>query len=173
MIRETTFDDIEQVIALYNQAIEYFKENNINQWQNNYPNRQSLINDINNKVSFVLEQDNRITGSMACISKGDVDYNTIYEGAWLNDESYLTIHRIVVDNSVKNKGVAQQMMQEAYKYARNLNIYNIRIDTHQDNQAMLRFLKKEQFVFCGIVYINGISKRLAFQKKINNSQFNP
>ena len=54
MIRETTLDDIEQVIALYNQAIEYFKENNINQWQNNYPNRQSLINDINNKVSFVL-----------------------------------------------------------------------------------------------------------------------
>lgn len=166
MLRKTTLEDIECVVKLYNQASAYFKENNIDQWQNNYPNKQSLINDIEKGFSFVLEQENTICASMACIPEKDMDYDTIYEGSWLNDEPYLTIHRIVVDNKAKNTGVAHQMMQEAISYAKKLNIDNIRIDTHQDNKAMLRFLEKEGFVYCGVVYIHGVSKRLAFQKEL-------
>ncbi len=166
MLRKTRFDDIERVVVLYKQASTYFKENNIDQWQNNYPNKQSLINDIDKGFGFVLEQHNIILASMACIPEKDVDYDVIYEGSWLNNETYLTIHRIVVDNKVKNTGIAHQMMQEASNYAKKQNIHNIRIDTHQDNKSMLRFLEKEGFVYCGIVYIHGVSKRLAFQKRI-------
>ena len=37
--------------------------------------------------------------------------------------------------------------------AKEKNIYNIRIDTHNDNISMLSFLKKNNFSYCGIISI--------------------
>ena len=41
---------------------------------------------------------------------------------------------------------------------------SIRIDTHEDNKPMRRFLEKCGFKFCGIIYLEDGSKRLAYEK---------
>ena len=38
------------------------------------------------------------------------------------------------------------------------------IDTHEDNQSMQKLLAKNQFSYCGIIYLSDGSKRLAFEK---------
>lgn len=163
MLKKTTTAELEAVMHLYQQAIAYFKTNKIDQWQVHGPDRQSLHADMAANQSFVYVEDGQVRGSVALILGGEPDY-TVIEGAWLAAGPYLTMHRVVVDENHKGKGIAQAMMQHAVDYGKAHGCHSIRIDTHQDNQAMRRFLEKAGFKYCGIVYVHGTLKRLAYQK---------
>ena len=54
-------------------------------------------------------------------------------------------------------------MDEAIQMCLNDNVHSLRIDTHFDNSSMRRFLKKNHFEECGIVYIRGVDKRIAYE----------
>ena len=47
-------------------------------------------------------------------------------------------------------------------------VYNIKIDTHEDNKPMKRLLEKNWNVYCGIIYLDKEpsigEKRMAFEK---------
>ena len=47
-----------------------------------------------------------------------------------------------------------------------LNYDSIRVDTHKDNKSMLRFIEKNGFQKCGIVYIRKTDERIAFEKPL-------
>ena len=49
--RRTEVSDLDKVMNIIKQAQNYFKENNIDQWQNNYPNEEVINDDINKKYS--------------------------------------------------------------------------------------------------------------------------
>ena len=42
-IRKAKMEDIDQALQLVDAAKAYFKANDINQWQDGYPNKESLI----------------------------------------------------------------------------------------------------------------------------------
>lgn len=166
MLQKTTLDDMPFVLTLYQQATEDLAKANVDQWQNNYPNQETLQSDIDLGLSYVFKKDVVVVGTSALIWDGDSDYQIIHDGSWLNDQPYLTIHRIVVERSFKKTGISHQLMEAISALAKDNNFHNIRIDTHQDNLTMQGFLKKEGFVQCGVVYVRQKDKRLAFQKVI-------
>lgn len=47
---------------------------------------------------------------------------------------------------------------------RGKEIKSIRIDTHQDNKSMQRLILKNNFEYCGIIYVEDGSERLAYEK---------
>lgn len=54
-IRKSTCTDVKDIMVLVHQAQNYFKENNIDQWQDGYPNSETILDDyINNIVMFLL-----------------------------------------------------------------------------------------------------------------------
>lgn len=163
MLEKTKQKDIPVVLDLYQQAIEDLASACIDQWQNNYPNQHSLQHDIDQGFSYVFTQLDHVVATCALIGGGDRDYIDIHHGQWLNDDEYLTIHRIVVDRLYKKTGTSHKLMQAIIAFAKENNLKNIRVDTHQDNLAMQGFLKKEGFVYCGVVYIRQQDKRLAYQ----------
>lgn len=166
MLQKTKSKDIPTVVSLYQQAIEDLAKANIDQWQNNYPNQNSLQADIDQGFSHVFIQDKAIIATCALLWDGDADYQIIHDGSWLNDEPYLTIHRIVVERSHKRTGASHRLMESIITLAQHNNYHNIRIDTHEDNLTMQGYLKKEGFIYCGVVYVNQKDKRLAFHKLI-------
>lgn len=168
MIRKTRYDDIERVSTLYKQASASLKAQGIDQWQNNYPNQYSLKEDIDQGISYVYEKDGNVIASVALILDGEVDYDVIEGGQWLDDLPYLTIHRIVIENQYQGRGISQAIMAFAVDLAQSNNLHSIRVDTHQDNRAMQGFLEKEGFHYCGIVYINQSLKRYAYHKQIKS-----
>ena len=105
MFKKTTTAELEAVIRLYQQAIAYFKTNKVDQWQVHAPGRQSLHADMAADQSFVYVEDGQVRGSVALILGGEPDY-TVIEGAWLDAGPYLTMHRVVVDENHKGKGIA-------------------------------------------------------------------
>lgn len=53
-VRASEIKDLSRVMDLINQAKEYFKDNDINQWQKGYPDINTILDDILSGNSYVL-----------------------------------------------------------------------------------------------------------------------
>ena len=157
-IRHTRVEDIPRLQALFSHARSFMLETgNPSQWTAAYPSEELLRKDIGSRDSYVVE-DEKQTVIATFVLRGGVDptYDVIYEGRWLNDAPYATIHRIASDGT--RKGILHLAMQFAL-----LDYRNIRIDTHRDNQVMRNAIAKEGFVYCGIIHCWNGDERVAYQ----------
>lgn len=170
-IKKARLEDINELVNIYLIAQKHMiAEGNINQWnQNEDVFKESIINYINNDNFYIVKQENEIVGFFAMIFGTDKTYNVIKYGSWINNDEYVTIHKIAV--KYHQKGIASFIFDFVCKVALNANINNIRIDTHKDNISMNSLLNKFGFIKCGIIsitcdYSNDNSLRIAYQKKL-------
>lgn len=162
--RRTVESDINNVMKIITQAQAYFKEKEIDQWQNGYPNVQSIQNDILNQYSYVLLKYNDIVGTAAISFDGDSNYEQIHNGEWITNEKYAVIHRIAVDSTHKGIGLASIIIDNVEDLCISRGIYSIKIDTHKDNISMQKLVGKNGFKYCGVIYLEDGSERIAFEK---------
>lgn len=157
-IRKTKETDLERVLAIYAFAREQMKKSgNPNQWKDNRPPRETVERDIRISQSYVIEEEGEIVGVFALIFGKDPTYSQI-DGAWLNGEPYVTLHRIA--SSGKRGGILKDILSFAEALSE-----NVRVDTHRDNLIMQRLLKRFGYTQCGVIVIEDGSERIAFQKK--------
>ncbi len=162
--RKAVEADINSIINIIEEAQTYFKENGIDQWQNNYPNIETVKNDISNENGYVLLKDNNIVGTAVVIFDGDKNYEFIYDGEWISNNEYAVIHRIAVDKNYKGLGLSSVIIKNIEEICLNNGIHSIKIDTHEENASMQKLLQKNRFQDCGIIYLEDKSKRIAFEK---------
>lgn len=160
-LRLTTMQDLDAIMTIINQAKEYFKTHDINQWQDGYPNEISIINDISRNEAYLLEDNGNVLATVMISTTVESNYNHI-DGKWLQDKKYLVIHRIAIRNDQKGNGLAKIILDEAIKLFP--DIASIRMDTHDDNFSMQRFLTKYGFKYCGTIYLETKESRRAYEK---------
>lgn len=158
-------NDIAEIMEIVENAKIYMKENKINQWSENYPNEDVFLADLKENRLYVAEIDGKVIGMAVLILDGDGDYKNI-NGKWLSDGEYGVIHRIAVNPDYKSQNVAKNLLDFFENKLKELNYDSIRVDTHKDNKSMLRFIEKNGFQKCGIVYIRKIDERIAFEKPL-------
>ena len=170
-IIRANINDLNEVSKIFiNASIHMKEEKNLKQWEvidNDFIN--SIIAYIKKKEAYIVKNGDEIVGFFALIYDEDKTYKVIKNGKWLNDEKYVTIHKIAVKYFQKH--IATFILKYIENKIKSENIYNIRIDTHNDNISMLSFLKKNNFSYCGIISItcdfnDFISLRKAFIKVI-------
>lgn len=171
-IRLANIKDIDSILGIIKQAQTYFKENGIDQWQNNYPNIEIIKSDIEREVSYVIVENEKIIGTFMHAIEEDITYKKIYNGEWLYDGEYAVIHRIAVDNEYKGKGLIGFVVEFVSEKIGKENIASIRIDTHEENKSMRKALEKNGFVACGTIYLLDGAKRVGFEKVLVNKSFN-
>jgi uncharacterized protein YqgV (UPF0045/DUF77 family) len=164
--RKSVEGDIDRIMNIIKKAQNYFKENKIDQWQNNYPNVETIENDINSGNSYVLLNENKIVATAVISFDGEKTYDTIYNGEWLSNNEFAVIHRIAVDNNFKGSGLSSLIIKSAEKLCLERSIHSIKIDTHRENISMQKLLKKNEFKYCGIIYLENKNERIAFEKII-------
>ena len=164
LIRRTKENDIKEMMRIVRQAQEYMRSQNINQWQNGYPNEAVFLEDISKEISYVAEEEGKVIGTFAFAVMEEPTYKEIFEGEWKGSSEYAVIHRVAVDNEVKGKGLGGQMVEYAVRECENQNIDTLRIDTHRDNLSMQRMLLKNGFERRGIIYLESGDERIAFEK---------
>lgn len=163
ILRKTKLNDVYRVMEIIDQAKQYFKNSGIDQWQEGYPNDETIQQDITNEEAYVLEDNGHILGTCMVTVHGEPTYDVI-DGKWLFDDDYICVHRIAVDNQYKGAGLASIILDQvvamypAYR--------SIRMDTHKDNLSMQRFLTKYGFVYCGIITLQSGALRRAYEKRI-------
>ncbi len=131
---------------------------NLKQWTDGYPSAVVFSKDIEQGVSYVVEDNGEVVATFALIPGPDVTYAKIYNGQWLNDESYYVIHRIASRQGARS--ILQIVTDYAFQFTQ-----NIRIDTHRDNVIMQHLMQKLGFQYCGIIYLLSGDERLAYQKE--------
>ena len=156
ILRPTKIEDISRVIDIINQAKTYFKNNDIDQWQDGYPNEETIEKDIENNEAYVLEED-------GVTIHGEPAYNRI-EGKWILNCPYICVHRIAVDNEYKGKGLASTILDQVV--AMYPDYHSVRMDTHHDNLSMQSFLTKYGFKYCGEITLKSGALRRAYEKRI-------
>jgi len=162
--RRAVEDDISRIMEIIEQARAYFRSKGIDQWQNGYPNPDIIGSDIKNNYGYVLLKDNKIIATVAVSFDGEKTYEKIYGGRWITDGEYAVIHRLAVDNGYKGQGIASVILEHIEELCIANGVYRIKVDTHEDNLSMQRLLEKNNFVHCGIIYLEDGSKRLAYEK---------
>ena len=160
----TTEQDIPSVMEIIRAGQRYFRQANIYQWVNNYPNEDIIKKDILKGYSYVLVHEGKIVATAAVAFDGEPTYEKIYDGNWLTDEEYGVIHRIAVAEELKGQGVAGELLKKVEELCRERQVRSIKIDTHEDNKPMQRLMEKNGFVYCGVIYLESGSKRIAFEK---------
>ena len=160
-------EDLDQLVAMSDQAKESFKARNIDQWQKGEPNRQVMEASILQSQLHVLEDMGQVVGMITIVPGPEASYAQI-DGAWLNQEPYAAFHRVCVEESCKGRGIAAQLFGRSEDLARHMGLTNIRIDTHPDNRSMQRALAKSGYTLCGsLTLTEGTEKgdpRLAYHK---------
>ena len=166
IIKKAENYNIEEILNVYQEAREYMAVNgNKEQWGDHYPPRTLIEEDINTGKCY-LAVDEKVCGVFYFAIENDPMYNIIEDGQWLNDNQYAVVHRIAVSKNTHNKGIAGQCINYAVEICKGNGISDLRMDTHIDNFPMQRFLEKNGFVKCGIVFVEDGTERLAYHKII-------
>ena len=160
-IRKAKTDDLPQIRNIYKAAKEYMNTSgNPNQWAAGYPPEEYLTEDIKCSRLYVCEEGEKLCGVFMFSLADDPTYHYI-EGAWINDEPYGVIHRIASDGT--KKGIFGATLEFCKGKLAEQKRSNLRIDTHEDNKTMQHLVEKYGFQFCGTIYLENGSPRLAYQ----------
>ena len=105
-IRKTKINDIDRVLEIYENGRQYMRQNgNLEQWNNNYPSKEVVDEDISNGWSYVVidEDTNEIIGVFAYLPGPDITYRKIMKG---NGQTTKTIMSYTESQSLFIAGVS-------------------------------------------------------------------
>ncbi|GAB7256278.1 GNAT family N-acetyltransferase [Polaribacter sp. OB-PA-B3] len=168
-IRLSKIEDIPEIAIIIDDAKAHLKSQNIDQWQNGYPNAAQVTNDIKNCESFVVvNDDNLIVATSMFTLRKEPTYKKVIDGEWIvsENEKYGVIHRMAIKKEFRKFGLATFMFHEFHLQLLEKKVKSLKIDTHEDNLGMQSLLKKLGYKYCGIIYTSYNAKRLAFEKII-------
>ncbi len=144
------------------QSIERRRIDGSTQWQNGYPNEQTVESDISKNFGYVVTVDDQIAVYVALIFNDEPAYSSI-EGAWLTNGEFVVIHRVAVDEDFAGQGLVKKLFDYIEDFVQSENVTSIKVDTNYDNSAMLKILETKGYTYCGeVVLQSGIRK--AFEK---------
>ncbi|WP_264520906.1 GNAT family N-acetyltransferase [Flavobacterium sp. N1994] len=163
--RLATLSEVPAIWGILQQAIQRRKADGSNQWQDGYPNPEVVTQDIEKGVGYLITFNTTIIAYTAILINDEPEYDTI-EGQWLTHHDFVVYHRVAVSDAFLGQGVAKRMLAYIEDYARQNQIYSLKVDTNFDNAPMLTLLQNNGYVYCGEVYFRG-SPRKAFEKVLS------
>ena len=130
-------------------------DGNLEQWAApGFPGDALLLRDIARGGGFIIERE-RIVAYFALLPSPEPTYDYI-EGAWLTDEPYGVIHRMA--SYPEEHGIFAAIIDfAAARFA------HLRIDTHRDNRIMQHLIEKHGFTYCGVIWLEDGTDRLAYE----------
>lgn len=160
--RRATQEDVEAIVAIIRSAQRRLGEAGIDQWQNGYPNRERVLEDLTRGYGRVLCCGGQVVAYGALTYDGERAYDALQGGEWLTTLGpYLTIHRLCVAQGEVGRGRGRDFMVCAQREAAT-KVVSVRVDTHPDNKIMQGLIASLGYSYCGTVMYESL--RLAYEK---------
>lgn len=150
-IRRAKENDLNTVIEIVKLCTRNLIENNIFQWNENYPNLNIFKEDILKENLYLLIAKNEtIIGCVSISYEMDDFYKKIN---WItHNKKNLYVHRLAIHPYFQNQGNGKKIMQFIEKKAILEKCYSIRLDTFSINRKNNEFYKKIGFYKLGEIY---------------------
>lgn len=110
-------EEIDEIIALIEACGKHMRENGIDQWDEDYPDRSDIEKDLSSETLYTLHEEGKIVGIVVLNEFQEREYSII---DWLTDEksTNLVIHRLGVLPELQGRGFAQKLMDYSEGFAK-------------------------------------------------------
>lgn len=129
-------EDLEEIYAFVRDAVKRMEEQGIYQWDEFYPVYDDFAEDAENGQLYVGVQDARLAVVFAVNRECDEAYRN---GSWsCSDDGFCVIHRLCVNPTFQNQGVAKKALEYAEKQALQKGFQSVRLDVFSENPFAVR-----------------------------------
>jgi ribosomal protein S18 acetylase RimI-like enzyme len=155
--------DIDSIMTLINEAVSDMQRNGIDQWDEIYPDKKVITDDIVANSLYGIRTEGNIAGIMALNEYQPQEYQSMH---WDDSNGHaLIVHRLCIHPRFQGRGLAKLLMQFAETYAEENNYTSIRLDAFIDNKKALGLYSSLKYNRIGIVkfrkgYFNIYEKKL-------------
>jgi len=138
-ISKGTDNDVENTLQMFVSITDALLAHGIDQWNYDYPDLQTLQNDVEQGFNFVIKSENRVAASIVLNNNQDDQYRTVH---WQNrNDSVLVIHRLGVHPECQGMGLGKKMCLFAEEFARKNGYKFIRLDAYAGNAVSNKMYK--------------------------------
>lgn len=150
MIRRAKPSEIDKIITITKACASKMISDKIFQWNENYPNKDTFIEDQKRGELYVLVSSEEIIGCITISTLKDKVYEQV---SWITDDlNHFYIHRLAVHPNFQNSGNAKKLMDFAENLAFENNIKSIRLDTFSRNLKNQRFYETRGYIKLDKIY---------------------
>ena len=140
-------NQIEEVYSVFSAAIENMEKQGIHQWDEIYPDKAILEEDIAKNQMYIGKIDNEIAVCFVLSEECDEEYKN---GKWQYDDAkFNVIHRLCVNPKFQNKGIATQTMIYIEKTSKAQGYEVIRLDCFTKNPYSQKLYEKAGYSVAG------------------------
>lgn len=150
IIKQAETQDLDAIMEMYASCVEGMLALDIDQWDESYPNRAIIEQDLKDASYYIGILEGEIVAGMRVDNLQDPTYLNI---DWADkSNNFMVVHRLGSKTKVWNKGVGKQMMDFAENLAKEKGCSSFRLDTYSHNPKAIAFYKKRGYSQLG--YIN-------------------
>ena len=140
IIRKANIFDLSNIMLVYKSCVNGMLENDIDQWDDTYPNSNIIHKDIKAKTYFLAEMKGEVIGGINIDRNQDPSYLMI---DWKDKSNqFLVVHRLAVKKEKWGNKVGALLMKFTEKLAVKKKYKSIRLDTYSGNPQAIYFYKK-------------------------------
>lgn len=148
MIREAIPGEVDELVELIRESIRAMRDAGIDQWDDVYPDQQTILSDIRSGTAFVAVDVRVIVGMIVLNEHQEPEYAEVN---WQCRGRPAVVHRLMVAPHWQGRGLARTLMRHAEGRAAALGFDCIRLDAFCGNTRALRFYEREGYHRAGSV----------------------
>lgn len=148
-ILKIKLQDVNEVMSLIKEAIVEMENKNIYQWDEVYPDYNTVLADIQGGTMFGVFNYLELIGIVVLDKNQSPEYSSI---KWeSNNNSSLVMHRLCVRPKFQGQGVAKQLLRFSEQFGINNNYKSIILDAFSSNPSALNLYENNGYVKKGVV----------------------
>ena len=140
-------NQIEEVFSVYSAAIKTMEMQGINQWDEIYPDKPTIAEDIVKNQMYIGTIDGNIAVCFVLNEEYDEEYKN---GSWQwPDSRFCVIHRLCVNPEFQHQGIAAETMKYIENLCKSTGYDSIRLDCFTENPYSRKLYEKARYSVVG------------------------
>jgi GNAT superfamily N-acetyltransferase len=132
--------DVDLVLRLVQACITDMRRSGIEQWDEVYPDRATILGDVHGGTMYLASLDTAPVGALVV---NDVQSPEYADVPWtIQAARVAVVHRLMIDPRYQGQGIARQLMNFAEAHAAGLGFDAVRLDAFSANPRALQLYQR-------------------------------
>ena len=152
MVSKGQKSEVDAILTLTKACGKHLRDNGIDQWDENYPDRGTIVQDLETETLFAYREGDEVLGIVVLNELQDEEYGQI-NWSTSNQDKNIVVHRLAVRPDQQGNGLGRKLMDFAEQWAKENKYDAIRLDTFSQNPRNQRFYTNRGYTDLGPVYL--------------------
>lgn len=163
MVRKANCTDITEIMKIIKETIVEMHSYGNTQWDENYPQENDFLKDIQKDDLYVCEREGNLVG-LVCINKIEpAEYTGL---PWSLKETAMVVHRMAVNPAYRKIGIGTELIKFTDEFALKNNVHYLKTDTYSINTKMNALFVKYGYKLVGEMSFLGKEKSFYCYEKV-------